>query len=172
MTCYEHAFFSKNINNHNKRPFRLPLPIISLIIIRSYILICLSRSSVGSTFLLFCLIYKSFTFFFGSDKIPIAVKTVQYGTLVIDVTSVTVPATQPAAEEKVIQTEEAKNEPATQAKRSMTKVKKGYVDDTPYIPWIIYTLVFLLYMFLIFKLSKKSWPRKRSSRPYSFKKML
>ena len=124
----------------------------------------LTIMSIGSTFLLFYLIYKGFTFFFGSDdidvnerKAPIPVKTIQRDTTAVDVTEATPPTTQPVTETKPTPTQ-TKSIPVTL--KETAKAKKGYFDDAPYIPWMIYALVFLFYLFWIFKPSKEEQAEK------------
>jgi len=120
--------------------------------------------SIASTFLLFYLIYQGFTFFFGSDdidpkKTPLVVRTVQHDTTVIDVPSATPPEVLTVTENKTIPTQ-TKTEPIVHTQQTVAKVKKGYFDDMPYIPWTIYTLTFLFYMFWIFKPSKNKQTEK------------
>jgi len=122
----------------------------------------LSIMSIASTFLLFYLIYKGFTFFFGSDdidtvksnKTPV-IRTVQYDTPVIDIPSTTPPVTK----EKIIP-EQTKATPLVHKEKVVTKVKKGYFDGVPYIPWIIYSLVLLFYVYWIFKPATKQQTEK------------
>ena len=120
----------------------------------------LSIMSIGSTLLLFYLIYKGFTFFFGSDDIDVVkhhtspvVQTVQYDTTVVDVTDVRPPAEQAIIEDEIVPTQ-TKKEATVPTEKKVSKVKKGYFDDTPFIPWIIYSFVLLFYVYWIFKPSE------------------
>jgi len=134
----------------------------------------LSIMSIGSTLLLFYLIYKGFTFFFGSDDTdvvkrytPPVVQTVQYDTTPVDVTDIKPPAAQAITEHEVLTTE-TKIAPTVTTAKTVPTVKKGYFDDKPFIPWIFYSFMFLSYLFWLFKPSKA----KQTQKELAKKKMI
>jgi len=114
--------------------------------------------SLASTFLLLYLIYKGFTSIFGSEdidpnKTPLVVRTVQHDTTTIDVSNTTPPETQAVTKSKAIPVQ-TKTEHMAPTEKTVAKVKKGYFDDAPYMPWLIYAFIFSFYAFWIFKPSR------------------
>ena len=116
----------------------------------------LSIMSIGSTFLLFYLIYKGFTFFFGADDIntvgkqsPAIIKTVQYDTPIIEVSNTKAPVRVDKAN-----TTQTEQRPLVPTKENLVKSKKGYFDDTQFLLWIFYSFTFLFYVIWLFKPSK------------------
>ena len=116
----------------------------------------LSIISIGSTFLLFYLIYKGFTFFFGADDIDAVsrqsasvIKIVQYNTPIIEISNDKAPA---RVDRKNPIQDESKHR--IQTKTPTVKPQKGYFDDTQFLLWVFYSLSFLFYITWLFKPSK------------------
>ena len=122
----------------------------------------LSIMSIASTFLLFYLIYKGFTFFFGSDDIdasqkqnPAVIKTVQYNTPIIEVSS-----NAPSVKREKVSPIQPQTKQKATPQTTVVKAQKGYFDDAQLLLWIFYSFTFIFYVMWLFKPSKIKRPEK------------